>query len=238
MARVPGGGAGHARRAGRVTGVVSVRPAQVVVLAKSPVTGRVKTRLTPAYTLEQAADLARAALVDTLLAATGASVRRVLLVLDGDPGDWLVDGVEVRAQRDGRLDERIAGALLDAWADLELPVVLLGMDTPQVSAVDLDDAVDLLLSRDADAVLGPATDGGYWAIGLRRPRIEHVIGVPMSLADTGQRQLDRLESCGLRVRLLETRTDVDRPADAALVAQAAPSGGFAAAVERVRVGAR
>ncbi len=213
------------------------RPAQVVVLAKTPVPGRVKTRLTPPYAPVEAAALAEAALVDTLRAASGAAVTRVLLVLDGEPGEWLPAGVAVRRQRPGGLDERIAHALVDAHLDLELPVLLVGMDTPQLAAADLDHAVDRLLEPGTDAVLGPAVDGGYWALGLHRPLLEHVLSVPMSRHDTGTRQLDRLESCGLRVRLLETRRDVDRAADAALVAAEAPHSAFAAALARLSAGA-
>jgi rSAM/selenodomain-associated transferase 1 len=213
------------------------RDAQLVVLAKSPMPGRVKTRLTPPFTPTEAARLAEAALVDTLHAAAGAEVRSVLLVLDGEPGDWLPTGVEVRPQRGGLLDERIAHALVSAWQDLALPVLLVGMDTPQVTADDLGHAVDRLLADGTDAVLGPATDGGYWALGLRRPHVEHVRSVPMSQADTGLRQLDRLQSSGLRVRLLETRRDVDLAADVDLVAAEAPGTAFAAELARLSAGA-
>ena len=240
VARIPPRGPGHASGAGAMTASpaeAATREAQVVVLAKSPVPGLVKTRLTPPYTAVAAAALARAALVDTLCAAASASVRRALLVLDGEPGDWLPAGLAVRPQRGGRLDQRIAHALVDAWNDLPVPVVLVGMDTPQVTAADLDHAADRLLEAGTDAVLGPAVDGGYWAIGLRRPRIEHVASVPMSQADTGARQLVRLESCGLRVRLLETRRDVDHATDAVLVAAEAPGGRFAAELARLSVGA-
>lgn len=209
------------------------RAAQVVVLAKSPVPGRVKTRLSPPYTPDEAASLAQAALVDTLDAAMSASVHRVVLILEGDPGDWLPAGLSVHRQRVGTLDVRIAHALVDSWKDLPLPVLLIGMDTPQLRGADLDHAVDLLLQDGTDAVLGPAQDGGYWAIGLRQPKVEHVLSVPMSRADTGARQLERLVACGLRVRLLENRRDVDLASDAVVVAAEAPRSHFAAEVARI-----
>ena len=213
------------------------RAAQVVVLAKSPVAGRVKTRLSPPYTPREAASLAQAALVDTLDAAMSASVQRVLLVLDGEPGSWLPAGLPRHRQHHGSLDERIAHALVDAWTELPLPVLLIGMDTPQLCAAHLDRAVDRLLQDDTDAVLGPAADGGYWAIGLRRPRLKHVSSVPMSQADTGSRQVERLLSCGLRVQLLETRRDVDLASDAVLVAAEEPRSRFAAELARISAGA-
>ena len=213
------------------------RPAQVVVLAKSPVPGRVKTRLTPPYTPQQAAGLAAAALADTLRAVAGAAVEHRRLVLDGEPDGRLHANLEVRPQCAGTLDVRIAHAMAGAWDDRRLPVLLVGMDTPQVTAADLDRAVDLLLAPGTDAVLGAAEDGGWWALGLRHPRPELVVGVPMSRDDTGARQLDWLRAAGLSVTPLATRRDVDRVDDAVAVAQEAPGTAFAAAVEGCSVGA-
>src|SRR5919109_2144263 len=85
----------------------------IIVLAKAPVPGRCKTRLCPPYSPEEAAVLAEVALVDTLDAAVRAGADRVVLSLDGEPGDWLPDGVHVMAQRGAGLDERIAAAFED-----------------------------------------------------------------------------------------------------------------------------
>ena len=71
--------------------------AQIVVIGKAPVPGRVKTRLTPPFSPGQAAQLAEAALADTLAAAAQVSVTRRVLALDGQPGDWLPAGFEVTA---------------------------------------------------------------------------------------------------------------------------------------------
>jgi glycosyltransferase A (GT-A) superfamily protein (DUF2064 family) len=79
-------------------------------------------------------------------------------------------------------------------------------------------------------VLGPAPDGGYWAIGLREPDRRAFLGVPMSTAVTCRAQRTRLESLGLRVRDLPAVRDVDRIADAHAVAALAPSGRFARAL--------
>ncbi|HEY2268689.1 MAG TPA: hypothetical protein VGI96_39165, partial [Streptosporangiaceae bacterium] len=79
--------------------------AQVVVIAKEPVPGRVKTRLTPAFTPLQAAALAEASLADTLAAVSQTTVARRVLALDGRPGPWLPDGFDVIGQRGTGLDE-------------------------------------------------------------------------------------------------------------------------------------
>ena len=195
----------------------------LLVIAKEPVPGRVKTRLTPPYTPVQAASIAEAALADTLDAVVRARARRRVLVLDGTrPGHRVPAGVEVIPQRGDGLDERLA----NAFADVEGPAVLVGMDTPQVTPALLDEAGRQLVS--CDAVFGPADDGGFWLLGLRRPDPRLIRGVPMSRPDTGACQLRRLSA--LRVATLPTLTDVDTAADAARVAAQAPRTRFAAAV--------
>ncbi|MFA1543633.1 TIGR04282 family arsenosugar biosynthesis glycosyltransferase [Actinomadura monticuli] len=198
--------------------------ADLIVIAKEPVPGRVKTRLTPAYTPAEAAALAEAALRDTLAAAAAAPARRRTLALAGTPGPWLPAGFAVAAQRGGGLDERLAAAFDDAWAGR--PLVLIGMDTPQVTPALLARAARELGRR--DAVFGPASDGGFWLLGLRRPDARLLRGVPMSRPDTGAVQLARLRGAGLDVGLLPELTDVDTPADAHAVAALAAGGRFAA----------
>ena len=113
--------------------------AQVVVIAKEPVAGRVKTRLTPPFSPLQAARLAAAALADTLAAAALVRAVRHVLALEGTPGGWLPPGFDVVAQRGRGLDERLAAAFGQAYACLPVPVVLIGMDTPQVTPGMLED---------------------------------------------------------------------------------------------------
>ena len=196
----------------------------VLVIAKEPVPGRVKTRLTPPYRPEDAARLAEAALADTLETVAGVRVRRRLLVLAGRPGPWLPDGFEVVPQSGGGLDERIAAA----FALCDGPALLIGMDTPQITPELLAAAADFGEQDEHAACFGPAADGGFWALGLARPRPGLVLGVPMSRPDTGACQRRRLVEAGLAVRELPTLRDVDTAADAAEVAALAPSGRFAA----------
>jgi glycosyltransferase A (GT-A) superfamily protein (DUF2064 family) len=191
----------------------------LLVMAKAPVPGRVKTRLCPAFTPEQAADLALAALLDTCAAVLATPAAHRVLVLDGEPGPWLPAGLEVRPQEGDGLDDRIANAL----AAVTGPVLLIGMDTPQVTPRQLT-----VSWSDRDAWFGPAADGGFWALGLREADPALVRGVPMSRDDTGTVQLRRLSDAGLRVGALPELRDVDTDRDAALVAATAPDGRFAA----------
>jgi uncharacterized protein len=193
-------------------------PTTLLVIAKQPVPGRVKTRLVPPCTYEQAAALAEAALADTLHAVLMAPAARRVLVLAGEPGPWLPPGFDVVPQCGGPLDERLAAA----FAAIRGPALLIGMDTPQVTPDLL--AVDW---RTADAVFGPAADGGFWALGLRAPDPALVRGVPMSTPATGALQRARLVSAGLRVTELPQLRDVDTAADALAVAGQAPHSRFA-----------
>ncbi len=204
--------------------------AQVLVIAKAPVAGLVKTRLTPDLTPEQAARVAHAALEDTLDAVRRAQVAVRVLVLEGD---FPADDFAVQAQRGGALDERLANAFDDAFAEHPIPMLLIGMDTPQVTGVLLDQALGTLLSPGVDAVLGPAHDGGWWALGLRRPHPDLIRGVVTSRADTGRRQLQRLVESGLQVEGLPVLHDVDTVEDLGTVAQLAPEGRFAVVVAEV-----
>ncbi|MCT2591494.1 glycosyltransferase [Streptomyces sp. N2-109] len=186
----------------------------MLVIAKEPVPGRVKTRLTPPYTPRQAAGLAEASLADTLALAARLPARRRVLVLAGRAGDWLPDGFEVVPQSGGGLDERIAAA----FALCDGPALLIGMDTPQLTRELLWPALAPDAWDGCDAWYGPAADGGFWALGLAVPDPELVRGVPMSAPETGAVQRRRLVDAGLSVRDLPVLRDVDTAEDAAAIA--------------------
>jgi rSAM/selenodomain-associated transferase 1 len=200
----------------------------LLVIAKEPVAGRVKTRLSPPCTPEQAARLARAALEDTLAAGDrAAGDSRRVLVLDGRPGPWLPPGWEVIPQRGGELADRLAAA----FADVGGPAFLVGMDTPQLTPGALADGL-AALDR-VDAAFGPAVDGGYWAIGLREPDPAVFARVPMSRVYTGAIQRARLAALGLHTVDLSPMRDVDDIAAARAVAAEAPLGRFAAVLTEI-----
>ncbi|MBW8794234.1 MAG: DUF2064 domain-containing protein [Streptomyces sp.] len=195
----------------------------LLVIAKEPRPGRVKTRLTPPFSPAQAAALAEASLADTLDAVAAAPAARRVLVLDGAPGPWLPPGFDVVPQCGGGLDERLA----DAFAHCPGPALLIGMDTPQVTPALL--TVDF---AECDAYFGGAEDGGFWALGLADPDPVLLRGVPMSTPETGAVQRQRLVGAGLRVCDLPRLRDVDTAADAAAVAALVPHGRFAALLSR------
>jgi rSAM/selenodomain-associated transferase 1 len=208
---------------------------QVVVMAKAPVPGEVKTRLCPPLSHEQAAALAQAALLDTMAAVSASSARRRVLALQGSPGIWMRPGFDVIPQRSGHLGSRLAGAIDDAWATFPAPILVVGMDTPQLGGTDLDRAARVLIdtpdSAGPSAVIGPAEDGGYWAIGTRRPVFGMFDGVPMSTDGTRSAQQSRLRALGVSCTSTRWLRDVDHVEDAVAVAALAPGTRFAATLQ-------
>lgn len=201
----------------------------VIVMAKEPRPGSVKTRLCPPCTPADAAAVAEAALHDTLDAAMSSGADQVVLALDGRPGAWCPEGVRVIQQVDGPFGHRLGAA----WSSAGGPAVQIGMDTPQVTPGALDRAIRLLEDTVAEAVLGHATDGGWWLLGLATADPSVFDGVAMSRPDTGVQQHRRLTALGLTVAEVETMTDVDHWPDALAVAAAAPTTRFASVVDAI-----
>jgi uncharacterized protein len=211
--------------------------AALLILAKAPVPGEVKTRLCPPATPDQAARIAAAAFLDTLDAVLAVPDVIPVVALTGDlsravGGDALrarLRATTVVRQRGTTLGQRIAAAHADAAAVASCPVLQIGMDTPQADAGLLNHCLDLL--DGADAALGMATDGGWWVLGLRRPELADLIaGIPTSRSDTGLRTLAALQTAGFQVAKLPELSDVDTWEDAVAVARGLPGGRFAAAV--------
>lgn len=215
----------------------------LLVLAKAPHAGKVKTRLCPPATPQQAARIAAAALLDTLDAVSAVPRCRPVVALSGELDGaeaeseirQALEGIPVLKQRGDSLGERIAAAHLDTAALFEgLPVVQVGMDTPQIDAATLAACRDDVLGTAFDAVLGTAEDGGWWVLGLRDPLNARILeAVPTSRPDTGSATESALREAGLRVTMTVEMSDVDSMADAVAVADIAPHTRFAAAVGEV-----
>jgi len=199
----------------------------LVIIAKETIPGKVKTRLHPPLSLEQAAELAAAAISDTLAAVASLPATRRILLFDGNRLPLGSEHYDVIPQTTGTLDERL-GALFD---ECDGPTLLIGMDTPQVTADQLAPAFDAWPEK-VDAWFGPATDGGFWALGLKNPTGDLLRGVPMSQDDTGAIQLERLHAAGLTVAMLPALTDVDTIDNAFTAAALAPRSEFAALLTR------
>ncbi len=194
----------------------------VLVVAKAPVPGLAKTRVAKTVGDHAAADLAAAALLDTL-DVVGSVGWPVVVAMAGDLGA-ASRSVEIRAalapytvipQRGDGFGERLAAAHNDA--DGGHGVVQVGMDTPQLAAVDLLLAGQALESH--DVAVGPAEDGGWWLLALRTPVHAKVLAnVPMSRPNTGRLTVDALIEAGADVMMLRPLADVDTWEDARALA--------------------
>jgi glycosyltransferase A (GT-A) superfamily protein (DUF2064 family) len=181
-------------------------PWHVMVMAKEPRPGRVKTRLCPPLTPVEAAAVAEACLADTLEAVANCGADRLLVALDGKPGSWLPPGFTIIPQRGNSFPARLA----NAWSDSAGPGLQIGMDTPQVTPSLIDACLTMTEDPASTATLGFAIDGGWWALGLSRGWDTDIFSeVPMSRADTGIRQLAVLRGHNHRVGLLPELEDVD-----------------------------
>ena len=181
---------------------------QLLLITKAPVPGRSKTRLSPPCSPEQAAAIASAAVGDTLDVVRGTPVLRRVVALDGAAGDLDLAGCVVVPQVEGDLGTRLAFAFADAMTapDGDLPTLLIGMDTPQLTPQLLSAALDRLVAGGpGTAVLGTAPDGGWWALGLHSPEAA-------------------LERAGLTVLDLPQLTDIDHFPDAVSVSAECPAG--------------
>lgn len=201
----------------------------LLVIAKEPLPGRAKTRLTPPCSGDQAAELARASLLDTLDVVASIPASRRVLVFEGDARRWRREGFELVAQRGAGLGERLAAA----FDEVEPPALLVGMDTPQVTPALLLDGMRALAAPSVDAVLGPAFDGGYWSVGFSTRVPSAFDGIPMSCESTWMRQRAWLGELGLRVHEQPRLRDVDTIEDARAVASAAPHTRFARALAAI-----
>ena len=184
-------------------------PLRVVVMARHPVPGRVKTRLAARIGDVAAAALQTAFIVDLAarLATTGL---RVTWAVEppGAPFTTLVPGARVTWQAAGDLGARMVAALASQWAEAPGPVAVLGSDVPHLPLVRLEET-RAALGSGAEVVLGPAEDGGYYLVAMAQPAPALFAGVPWGTPGVLGATLGRAADAGLRVAQLAPETDVD-----------------------------
>lgn len=199
----------------------------LLVFAKAPVPGEAKTRLIPALGPGGAAVLSARLTRRTLRTAAAVEWNSTVLCCAPDTTHEFfalcrrLHGVTLRDQHGADLGERMHEAL--AWAlDSHDAAILVGTDIPSMAPEDLAQAADALRGG-ADAVLGPAQDGGYWLIGLRRTSDHLFSGVAWSTPAVAATTRDRLRALAWRWIELPARADLDEPDD--LDAMAGVAGG-------------
>ncbi|MBI2925144.1 MAG: TIGR04282 family arsenosugar biosynthesis glycosyltransferase [Verrucomicrobia bacterium] len=189
-------------------------PEQLIIFVKAPRPGAVKTRLAETLGAVAACE-AYCRLVESLLSRL-ASLREVELRFTPDDAGaeikrWLGPGWTARPQGTGDLGTRLEAAFVEAFARGAERVVIIGSDCPRVTVEDVQAAWRAL--EEHDVVLGPATDGGYWLIGLRSRQRELFDGIAWSTSRVLAQTLARAQAAGLRVQRLRELSDVDTAED-------------------------
>jgi uncharacterized protein len=191
---------------------------RLILFSRYPWPGRTKTRLIPRLGAEGAAALQRAMTAHTVRTTHGVAARtgtRVEVRYDGTTPSrmrqWLGKGLCFRAQGEGDLGQRIERAFRDAFADGDRRVVVIGCDSPELDAQLLNRAFRAL--NQADLVIGPARDGGYYLIGLKAPVAQLWRDIDWGSERVLAQTLKAAGQMGLRHRLLPELEDVDRPED-------------------------
>ena len=195
----------------------------ILVFAKAPDPGQVKTRLVPPLTAGAAAVLAARLARRMLATACGAGVGPVQLRCAPNPRHPFFElcrrqlGVALAPQGSGELGTRMARAFRETLAG-HGAALLAGTDVPDAAEADFRIAAGALADG-ADAVLGPATDGGYWLLGLRRHEPALFTDMPWGTQRVAALTRERMAALGWRVVELAARDDLDRPGDLARLRQ-------------------
>jgi len=191
---------------------LSYRPA-ICIFAKPPVPDSVKTRLAPAIGDAGAADVARAFLLDTVNEMRSLHSAAIILATTDELDDDLLselEGVEVVDQGDGDLGARIERVLRNALEHTDT-VFAVGSDAPGLRASDIGEACKLLETH--DSAFGPALDGGFYLLGLKRCPVGLLDGIEWSSPDTLELTIERLRQHGMSIGMLRELFDVDTPED-------------------------
>ena len=191
---------------------------RVVLFTRFPEPGNAKTRLIPAHGEAGAADLHRQMTERALSAARGCRAAVEVRFTGADAGlfeEWLL-GTSLSPQGEGNLGDRMARALDDAFTAARDRVILIGSDCPELTADIIDAALECLLR--ADAVLGPATDGGYYLIGFTRVGWTKARRNAFADVEWGESKVfdatqHNLEYAGVSIAAMAPLDDVDRPGD-------------------------
>lgn len=190
----------------------------IIVFARAPVPGRCKTRLIPGYGPIGAARLYRQLVRRTLDLALKSGCGEVQLWAAPSPGHPFfaglrrLHGIRLRRQTGGDLGRRMSRALASLLRDGAPAALLVGTDAANLCAQDFRDAASRLLV-DSDAVIQPASDGGYVLIGLREALGESLRGVTWSSGRECAQTRSRLRARNLRIALMPVREDIDHPGD-------------------------
>ena len=186
----------------------------LVVVAKAPAPGEVKTRLIPHFTPREAVDLYRCFLQDRLqemgqlqgidlaVAFTPADARDTFVRISGN-------GFKLFAQKGNNLGQRLNNILIEKLSQAYAAVSIIDSDTPDLPRTVVEQSFQILMTGNVDAVFGPCDDGGYYLVGMRQPHPELFEDIPWSTEAVLPITLQRAERLGIKTRLLPGWNDLD-----------------------------
>jgi len=181
---------------------------QLSLFAKFPIAGFAKTRLISALGATGAAALHRHLASRTCALLAEADAQLTVHYTGADKTafqDWLGEGLHYLPQPEGDLTERLMAAQIDG------PQIFFGADTPDLSSAIIDQAINAL--KVTEVVIGPATDGGYYLIGMRKPLPILFADMEWSTDKVLPTTLQRLDTLGIAPTMLPILSDCDRPED-------------------------
>ncbi|HEX4646488.1 MAG TPA: TIGR04282 family arsenosugar biosynthesis glycosyltransferase [Verrucomicrobiae bacterium] len=186
----------------------------LIIFVKAPRPGQVKTRLAKSIGAEAACAAYRQlteTMLDRISPLSGVQLRYTPDDAFVEIQPWLRPGWKASAQGPGDLGQRLHASFVEAFNQGAERVVVIGSDCPDVTAGDIETAWAALTEN--EVVIGPATDGGYWLIGLRGPQAMLFEGIAWSSNSVFQDTMEHCQTAGLSVKLLRELTDVDTETD-------------------------
>ena len=190
----------------------------LIIFTRYPQPGKTKTRLIPALGVEGATNLQRQMTEFTLSKVKkfqeSAAISFEIRFTGGNlqlMQNWLGTELNYLLQGEGDLGKRMENSFLSAFNKGAQEVVIIGIDCPDISAEVLAQAFEKI--HNCDLLLGPAVDGGYYLIGLKRAIGELFINIDWGTAKVLQQTVDIAQQLNLSVGYLPTLADVDRPED-------------------------
>ena len=189
----------------------------LVILTKAPQPGQSKTRLVPPLSYAEAAELARALLLDQLESLTTVRGARLFIAFTPETAagffeGFIAQGFTCFAQRGRSLGERMSHAFEHLFASGFENIILIGSDLPTLPVKFFHQGY-AELEKSADVVLGPSADGGYYLIGMKRMLPDIFENVAWSSADVLCQTIHKLDDLGLRHELLSEWYDIDTAKD-------------------------
>ncbi|NEP12658.1 MAG: glycosyltransferase [Symploca sp. SIO2C1] len=191
---------------------------RLIVFSRYPEPGKTKTRMIPALGAEGAAKLQRQLTEETLLQVRELATSRPLSVEVHFSGGtqqlmqaWLGNDFAYQPQTTGDLGKRMSSAFAASFAAGMTGVVIIGIDCPDLKAELMAQALEAL--EQCDLVLGPAEDGGYYLIGLKRMIAELFVGISWGTSQVRQQTVEIAKKLDLAIAFLPLLNDIDRPED-------------------------